>query len=127
MAEAFVALPEGIEDHTLFHVRTLVNTGNSLYRSGHYQDALQYFSRALRDLTSHIKSTSELTPSGKMLLSNLYSRHAACANKLQNYPQVISDADQMIALGYQKAKALVRRGGALLNLDRPAEAVQAYE
>eukprot|EP00667_Euglena_gracilis_P015679 EG_transcript_16306 len=62
-----------------------------------------------------------------MLLSNLYNRRAAAANKLQNYEQVVSDATEMVVLGFQKEKGHVRKGGALLQLGKPEDACTEYK
>eukprot|EP00668_Euglena_longa_P001227 GGOE01001454.1.p1 GENE.GGOE01001454.1~~GGOE01001454.1.p1 ORF type:complete len:303 (+),score=80.51 GGOE01001454.1:68-976(+) len=124
--ETFVQLPDSVDDQQLFQIQTLVAKGNALYHRGSYKEAFDLFSNAINASTASLKSLSEVGPSGKMLLSNLYNRRAAAANKLRNYEQVVSDSTEMIVLGFQKEKGHVRKGGALLQLGRAEEARVEY-
>jgi tetratricopeptide (TPR) repeat protein len=125
--ESFVVVPENLSDRMLLEIQDLINEGNAMYFEGHHQQAYDLFTNAIRQATCCFKSITEISNGGKMLLSNLYNRRAAAANKLENYPQVLSDAQEMVAIGFQILKAYVRMGGALLQLGRPAEAREAYK
>ena len=118
---------ENVDENTLFQLQGLIAKGNALYHSGRHKEAYDYFSNAINKSTGCLKSLNEISPAGKMLLSNLYNRRAASANKLQNYEQVIYDATEMIVLGFQIEKGHVRKGGALLMAGQPGEAVKEYK
>jgi tetratricopeptide (TPR) repeat protein len=115
-----------VDDQQLFQIQSLVAKANALYHAGKYQQAYDLLTNAIHASTASLKSLSEIGPSGKMLLSNLYNRRAATANKLGNHQQVLSDATEVVLLGFQREKGHVRRGGALLGLGRPVEACEEY-
>lgn len=85
--------------------------GNEQFKIGEYQQAAVHYTEALE-----IKKD----------VAAVWSNRAMCWLKLANAEKALADADQCLALDPEYAKAHFRRGVALYELGRYADACKAY-
>eukprot|EP01089_Gocevia_fonbrunei_P019378 TRINITY_DN6847_c0_g1_i2.p1 TRINITY_DN6847_c0_g1~~TRINITY_DN6847_c0_g1_i2.p1 ORF type:complete len:273 (-),score=61.72 TRINITY_DN6847_c0_g1_i2:60-878(-) len=88
--------------------------GNARYHAQKYDEAYQFYSNALgREHANHP-------------LWMIRNRRCATLCKLSKYTEALVDADEMIKLKPDDPKGYVRKGGVLLKLDKPREALAEY-
>ncbi|KAM0720503.1 hypothetical protein Q7P37_004639 [Cladosporium fusiforme] len=90
--------------------------GNSHFKSGRYQEALDVYSSAL-----------EIDPTNKGTNSKILNNRAMCHTKLKQWDKVIEDCDQAIKLDPSYTKARKTRAKALGEGGNWEEAVRAYK
>uniref|UniRef100_A0A182TWZ8 J domain-containing protein n=1 Tax=Anopheles melas TaxID=34690 RepID=A0A182TWZ8_9DIPT len=91
-------------------------SGNELWKSGKYRDALATYTEAL-----------ELDPQNKDINSKLYYNRALVNSKLGNLREAIADCSSALALNEKYMKALLQRAKLYYNMENYEEAVKDYE
>lgn len=93
--------------------------GNSLFATGRYDIAEQFYGRAI-DLS---QSDSTISDTEK---AAFYSNRAACRQQIHDYSGVIEDANNALALVPNHVKALLRRAIAREGLEKWKYALEDY-
>jgi stress-induced-phosphoprotein 1 len=109
---------------------TLKDQGNRAFSAGDYPTALDHFTDAIEWLIlapdSELASAIAKAGVEPRNLHLLYSNRSATYAALRDWPKALEDADRVVELKPDWAKAHFRRGAALEGLSLFAEAAQAY-
>mmetsp|Transcript_13683 Transcript_13683/g.15896 ORF Transcript_13683/g.15896 Transcript_13683/m.15896 type:complete len:366 (+) Transcript_13683:1-1098(+) len=111
------------------------NKGNSLFKDGKYEDALEMYALAIKEASAVEKRILELSAKAGEeskkemeadLIAPLYANRCMCYMKLEQLQDAHFDAENACRFAPDWPKAKYRLGQCLSALDRHAEAAQAY-
>jgi tetratricopeptide (TPR) repeat protein len=93
--------------------------GNSLFSSGKYEQAMEFYSRAIE-----LAGATGATPEDK---ANFHTNRAACRQQTHDYAGVIEDANAALELVPNHVKALLRRAIAREGLEKWQASLDDYQ
>eukprot|EP00672_Neobodo_designis_P028702 CAMPEP_0174828888 /NCGR_PEP_ID=MMETSP1114-20130205/1590_1 /TAXON_ID=312471 /ORGANISM="Neobodo designis, Strain CCAP 1951/1" /LENGTH=260 /DNA_ID=CAMNT_0016062617 /DNA_START=41 /DNA_END=823 /DNA_ORIENTATION=- len=93
--------------------------GNSLFSSGKYELAMEFYSRAIE-----LAGASNSAPEEK---ANYYANRAACRQQTHDYSGVVADANAALELVPNHVKALLRRAIAYEGMEKWQVSLDDYQ
>lgn len=97
--------------------------GSKAWAEANYEDAIAHFTNAINSATA---TNSSASSTDKEFLKTVYSNRSASYMKLGRAHAALLDADKCVELDQAWSKGFVRKGDALLKLNRNVEAYNAY-
>ena len=100
-------------------VASLKATGDSAFKAGNLEEAIQVYTQAIDKANDTDTSTD--------VLKALYSNRSASYALSKNFNSSLLDAEKCIELDSTWVKGIIRKGDALFSLRRYNDALKAYK